>query len=167
MKGTMARELAQRYEDVQQVLHTASALDARFKTLPFLSEEEREAAFQSITYEASELWDQKNDSVTNIDENITAEQTDDEPDLEPTPGTSQAQEKEYVPAQKSKAFQDLFGDTFSTAEPTQKTSRDLASAEVAKYKETAPLPLHVPAATCCCSGDELWSLKRTDKESVC
>ena len=48
---------------------------------------------------------------------------------------------EYVPAQKSKAFQDLFGDTFSTAEPTQKTSRDLASAEVAKYKETAPLPL--------------------------
>ncbi|CAL8370778.1 unnamed protein product [Boreogadus saida] len=94
MKGTMARELAQRYEDVQQVLHTASALDARFKTLPFLSEEEREAAFQSITYEASELWDQKNDSVTNIDENIppTAEQTDDdEPDLEPTPRTSQAQ----------------------------------------------------------------------------
>ena len=59
MKGTMARELAQRYEDVQQVLHTASASDARFKTLPFLSEEEREAAFQSITYEASELWDQK------------------------------------------------------------------------------------------------------------
>ena len=35
----------------------------------------------------------QNDSVTNIDENITAEQTDDEPDLEPTPGTSQAQEK--------------------------------------------------------------------------
>jgi hypothetical protein len=44
---------------VQQVLHKASALDARFKTLPFLSEEEKEAAFQRITYEALELWDQK------------------------------------------------------------------------------------------------------------
>ena len=59
MKETMARELAQRYEDVLRVLHTASALDARFKTLPFISGEEREAAFQSITYEASELWNQK------------------------------------------------------------------------------------------------------------
>ena len=59
MKETMSRELSQRYKDVQQVLHKASALDARFKTLPFLSEEEKEAAFQRITYEALELWDQK------------------------------------------------------------------------------------------------------------
>ncbi|CAL8288070.1 unnamed protein product [Arctogadus glacialis] len=138
----MSRELSQRYKDVQQVLHIASALDARFKTLPFLSEEEKEAAFQSITYEASELWDQKGDTLTNVEENIpppsSADQTDDEPDLEPTPETSQAQEQA---PKKSKAFQDLFGDTFGTADPRQKTSRDLVHAEVGKYKDTDPLPL--------------------------
>ncbi|CAL8383595.1 unnamed protein product [Arctogadus glacialis] len=129
-------------------LHIASALDARFKTLPFLSEEEKEASFQSITYGASEQWDQKDDTLTNVEKNIpppsSADQTDDEPDLEPTPETSQAQEQEYFPApKKSKAFEDLFGDMFGTADPRQKTSRDLVHAEVAKYKDTDPFPWKV------------------------
>lgn len=51
---------------------------------------------------------------------------------------------EYVPtSKKSKALEDLFGDTFCTTDPskTAKTSRELACAEVAKYKDTASLIL--------------------------
>lgn len=44
MKETMARGFGQRYVDV----HTASALDTRFKKLPFLSGEERDATFQCL-----------------------------------------------------------------------------------------------------------------------
>ena len=49
-----------------------------------------------------------------------------------------------VPAsKKSKAHEDLFGDTFFTRDPGQivKTSRELAHTEVAKYKCTASMIL--------------------------
>ncbi|XP_049930768.1 E3 SUMO-protein ligase ZBED1-like [Epinephelus moara] len=67
MKQTMTKELQQRYVDVQQVLLRASALDTRFKKLPFLSEKERDATFQCLTQEAAELWDQKNDTVAQVE----------------------------------------------------------------------------------------------------
>ncbi|KAM9783587.1 zinc finger BED domain-containing protein 4-like isoform X7 [Syngnathus typhle] len=62
MKQTMAKELKHRYTDVQEVLNTAAALDARFKTLPFLCKEERDATFKNIINEAAHLWDQKEDT---------------------------------------------------------------------------------------------------------
>ncbi|CAL8378048.1 unnamed protein product [Gadus morhua 'NCC'] len=90
----------------------------------------------------------QDDTMTNVEENIpppsSADQTDDEPDLEQTPESSQAQEQEYFPApKKSKAFEDLFGDMFGTGDPRQKTSRDLVHAEVAKCKDTDPFPWKV------------------------
>lgn len=51
---------------------------------------------------------------------------------------------EYVPSsKKSKTFEDLFGDTFCTVDPSQtvKTPKELAHAEVVKYRETASLNL--------------------------
>ncbi|KAL6479271.1 hypothetical protein MHYP_G00127040 [Metynnis hypsauchen] len=59
MKETMKRELEQRYVDVQQVLHKASALDPRFKKLPFLREEERDATFQCLIQDGLQRLDQK------------------------------------------------------------------------------------------------------------
>lgn len=59
MKLTMTRELDKHYGDVQQVLHKVSALDPRFKKLPLISEEERNATFQSLIHEAADLMDQK------------------------------------------------------------------------------------------------------------
>lgn len=50
MKQTIAQELQQWHVDVQQVLQRASALDTRFKKLPFLSEEEREMQLSSVSY---------------------------------------------------------------------------------------------------------------------
>ncbi len=53
MKQAMAKDLEHRYVDVRQVLYRASALDPRFKKLPFLSEEERDATFQYLIHEAA------------------------------------------------------------------------------------------------------------------
>lgn len=55
MKQAMAKDLEHRYMDVRQVLYRASSLDPRFKKLPFLSEEERDATFQFLIHEAAEL----------------------------------------------------------------------------------------------------------------
>lgn len=47
---------------------------------------------------------------------------------------------DYVPAsKKSKALQDPFGDTCGHYSQTVKTSRELAHAKIAKYKDTASL----------------------------
>ncbi|KAJ8375471.1 hypothetical protein SKAU_G00060510 [Synaphobranchus kaupii] len=154
IKQIMAQELGQRYVDVKQVLHTASALDARFKKLPFLNEEERDATFQCLIHEAAELWDQKNDTVTQVENthpHSSGDQTsDDQSDFVPVSHCSltapplhpQATEQDYVPiSKKSKALEDLFGDTFCTGYQSVKASRELAHAEVAKYKDTASLIL--------------------------
>ncbi|KAB5518450.1 hypothetical protein PHYPO_G00166040 [Pangasianodon hypophthalmus] len=63
MKQAMAKDLEHRDVDVRQVLYRASALDPRFKKLPFLSEEDRDATFQDLIHEAAELLIQKNMSL--------------------------------------------------------------------------------------------------------
>ncbi|XP_045887410.1 uncharacterized protein LOC123958197 [Micropterus dolomieu] len=151
----MARELEQRYVDVQQVLHKASALDPRFKKLPFISEVERGATFQCLIREAAELWDQKSDTVAHVENtrlHSSGDQTyADQSELVPVSqaqATGQVQKIYILSSKKSKALEDLFGDTFCTVDPSQtvKTSRELAHAEVAKYKDTASLILGGPQA---------------------
>uniref|UniRef100_A0A8B9HG88 BED-type domain-containing protein n=1 Tax=Astyanax mexicanus TaxID=7994 RepID=A0A8B9HG88_ASTMX len=103
MKETMKRELEQCYVDVQQVLRKASALDPRFKRLPYLSEEERDVTFQCLIQEGFQRLEQK----------------------------------------KLKTLDALFGDALYTVDPNQmiKNPRDLAQAEIVKYRETASLNL--------------------------
>ncbi|KAL6484220.1 hypothetical protein MHYP_G00062650 [Metynnis hypsauchen] len=137
MKETMKRELEQRYVDVQQVLHKASALDPRFKKLPFLREEERDATFQCLIQDGLQRLDQKDDTVTQDEETPPAcGQATNEPQVEIT-------EEHVPPSKKLKTLEALFGDVLYTVDPNQmiKTSRDLAQAEVVKYRETASLNL--------------------------
>lgn len=42
-------------EAEKKILHTASALDPRFKGLPFLTEEERREVYKAVTEEAASL----------------------------------------------------------------------------------------------------------------
>ncbi|XP_074518369.1 E3 SUMO-protein ligase ZBED1-like [Halichoeres trimaculatus] len=148
LKLTMAGELKQRYLDVKQVLHNASALDARFKKLPFLSEEERDATYQCLIHEAAELWDKKkgNDTVAQVENtppHSSGDQTADAPSDSPIASQAQATE-DYVPvSKKSKALADLFGDTFCKMDSSQavRTSRERAGVEVAKYKDSSSLIL--------------------------
>ncbi|XP_039520337.1 E3 SUMO-protein ligase ZBED1-like [Pimephales promelas] len=150
MKQIMAKDLEHRYMDVRQVLYRASALDPRFKNLPFLSEEERDATFQFLIHEASELMIQKNDTVSQV-ENATAHSSadktsdddDGDPEMMPVFQAETTEEEHVPPFKKSKPFEDLFGDTFCTADPSQtvKTPKELAHAEVVKYRDTASLNL--------------------------
>ncbi|KAK0144032.1 putative RNA-binding protein 46 [Merluccius polli] len=58
IKLTMAGDLRDRYVNVQQILHKASALDPRFKKLPYTSVEDEEKTFECLITEAAALWDQ-------------------------------------------------------------------------------------------------------------
>ncbi|XP_037095176.1 E3 SUMO-protein ligase ZBED1-like [Syngnathus acus] len=139
MKQTMAKELEHRYTDVQEVLNTAAALDARFKTLPFLCEEERDATFKNIINEATQLWDQKEDTQahdgTAMEETHTTHPSEEACDDE-------LHASEYVPvSKKTKAMEDLFEDTYTASSNFVKTSKQLAEMEVNRYKETELLTL--------------------------
>lgn len=53
LKTTMCQDLNKRYLNEKEALYKASALDPRFKSLPFLSEDEREDVYKGITAEAA------------------------------------------------------------------------------------------------------------------
>lgn len=60
-----------RYVDLKDMLHVASAVDPRFKALPFLTEEERESTFSRLQAEAvdgveEEASDVSNSSINSI-----------------------------------------------------------------------------------------------------
>ena len=57
MKKVFLEDFVKRYTNIEDLLCTASALDPRFKTLPFLSDRETERIFLSITDEATNLHD--------------------------------------------------------------------------------------------------------------
>lgn len=53
IKSTVSGDLGKRYESEMPLLYMASALDPRFKALPFLKEETRQEVYTKITMEAS------------------------------------------------------------------------------------------------------------------
>lgn len=57
IKNAIKADLLKRYnsESEKRILHTASALDPRFKGLPFLKEEERLKVYKALTEEAASL----------------------------------------------------------------------------------------------------------------
>ncbi|KAJ8346635.1 hypothetical protein SKAU_G00280360 [Synaphobranchus kaupii] len=52
MKNVMVKDLSDRYSDVNDSLYKASALDPRFKELPFTEFEERECTYAKVAVEA-------------------------------------------------------------------------------------------------------------------
>ncbi|XP_051546386.1 E3 SUMO-protein ligase ZBED1-like [Myxocyprinus asiaticus] len=51
LKSAMHNDLRFRYANLKEKLHVASALDPRFKTLPFISDEDREDTFTRLISE--------------------------------------------------------------------------------------------------------------------
>lgn len=62
VKRAFKNDFDKRYTDVLDLLYTASAIDPRFKTLPFLSDHEAERIFTSISDEAAAI----HNKVTNF-----------------------------------------------------------------------------------------------------
>ncbi|XP_039607958.1 E3 SUMO-protein ligase ZBED1-like [Polypterus senegalus] len=143
MKHAMVKDLRDSFLDLQLILNKATALDPRFKKLPYLSQEEREATFESLISEAETLWHKKD--ASEIQEPV--KQTSNASPLDTTSETvsqPEAPGEEYIsPPKKTKTLTDLFGDDFCTADPYQsmKSCRQMAHAEVLKYRETKSLIL--------------------------
>lgn len=53
MKKAFKNDFEKRYTHLKDLLYTASALEPRFKTLPFLSDDDAERIFISISAEAT------------------------------------------------------------------------------------------------------------------
>ncbi len=55
MKAAMAGDLQKGYINLKATLHACSAMDPRFKSLPFLTENEREEVYDGLIAEAARL----------------------------------------------------------------------------------------------------------------
>ncbi|XP_034077674.1 uncharacterized protein LOC117549698 isoform X2 [Gymnodraco acuticeps] len=54
MKAAMSRDLQKRYIDLRATLHVCSAMDPRFKSLPFLTENQRQEVYDGLIAEAQD-----------------------------------------------------------------------------------------------------------------
>ncbi|XDV16267.1 hypothetical protein PO909_016060 [Leuciscus waleckii] len=107
MKSAMTTDFSSRYTNSRDILLKASALDPRFKGLPFLENEEREFVFTKLTVDA------KN--------SIQVERQQEDAVEEKPPDT--AEEDEMRPAKKLKAMDLLFDNIFQQVPETCPLSR--------------------------------------------
>lgn len=54
MKAAMSGDLQKRYIDLKATLHACSAMDPRFKSLPFLTENQRQEVYDGLIAEAQD-----------------------------------------------------------------------------------------------------------------
>ncbi|XDV44703.1 hypothetical protein PO909_012944 [Leuciscus waleckii] len=123
IKAAIAKDLGKRYAgDEQDILRMASALDPRFKDLPFLSEAEQQGEVESP-----------------MEETGRSEEVD-QPNYEDGPVSTQSPSKR---PRSSCALADLLGPTFASTKnnATPKSAHYTATAEVKRFREEPPLPL--------------------------
>uniref|UniRef100_A0A8C1U7M1 BED-type domain-containing protein n=1 Tax=Cyprinus carpio TaxID=7962 RepID=A0A8C1U7M1_CYPCA len=123
IKAAIAKDLGKRYAgDEQDILRMASALDPRFKDLPFLSEAEQQGEVESPMEETG--WSEEVD----------------QPNYEDGPVSTQSPSKR---PRSSCALADLLGPTFASTKnnATPKSAHYTATAEVKRFREEPPLPL--------------------------
>ncbi|CAM4511391.1 unnamed protein product [Leuciscus chuanchicus] len=136
IKNAIKTDLLKRYssEAEKKILYTASALDPRFKGMPFLMEEERLEIYREVTEEAASLEIQCTVMRTNVDEVPGAKRTE-------TP----MEDKPSSPKRKasSKSLLSLLGQSFTDIEGTlqPKTPYARAEEEMEKYCKAPSLPL--------------------------
>ncbi|XP_016128723.1 zinc finger BED domain-containing protein 1-like [Sinocyclocheilus grahami] len=140
LKSAMHDNLKFRYANLKDKLYVVSALDPRFKTLPFISEEEREDTFttlisEMVTLEQVKAHDQQgSDSAGNGGSAPVQEQKSlGEGDPSPAPPKR---------SKESCALLDLLGAAYApVAKVVSATAADRAREEVVKYREVIPIPL--------------------------
>ncbi|XP_051990723.1 E3 SUMO-protein ligase ZBED1-like isoform X2 [Xyrauchen texanus] len=142
IKSVICQDLNKRYLN-KEALYVASAMDPRFKALPFLSEDQHQDIYARITAEATR-------SKGALQNDTGVETTETESDVNVVP--EEDEDSNQCPVQKdisavlskrSRHFlADLLGQTYAAgAAKKLKTAEDQAKEEMAKYKEEAPLPL--------------------------
>ncbi|XP_078017548.1 E3 SUMO-protein ligase ZBED1-like [Epinephelus lanceolatus] len=126
IKRAVHEDLAPRYSSVktQNLLHMASALDPRFKALPFLSEEEQQDIHARMIAEAVALEDPGEAEGSPVE-----------------PETGQAEGPAPKRRSTSAALVNLLGKTFTEVRAAPKSVSTRAEEEMKKYSEQPALPL--------------------------
>ncbi|KAK0150377.1 Zinc finger BED domain-containing protein 1 [Merluccius polli] len=143
IKAAIATDLGKRYAgDEQDTLRMASALDPRFKDLPFLSEAEASDIYFRMTDAAVDhLTKQQNQGEVDspMEETDRSEEVD-QPNYEDGPVSTQSPSKR---PRRSCALEDLLRSTFASTKSNTvpKSARYTATAEVKRFREEPPLPL--------------------------
>ncbi|XP_073701142.1 E3 SUMO-protein ligase ZBED1-like [Garra rufa] len=139
IKAAIAQDLGKRYSE-RETLYMASAVDPRFKDLPFLSEAEASEIYSKLTNAVVAVIKKQQNLQEDTDkqgQNVPEEA--DHPPFEDSPASIP------VPPLKrprtSCALADLLGATYATADNTAPKSADDAAAEIKKFKDETPLPL--------------------------
>ncbi|KAJ8303649.1 hypothetical protein KUTeg_018759 [Tegillarca granosa] len=161
MKALIANDLKTRYTDEQQynMLLKATALDPRFKTLPFLSENDRFEVFNKIVQDVS-VMNEKPVSVKTEPVDETTRQLPELPSLPlPAPPNDTDYHNEIIKVTDSEeavataphskkpktdeslTLNELLGDVYVTKVEPPKSKLQRAELEVSLYKECPGIPL--------------------------
>ncbi|KAK0137971.1 Zinc finger BED domain-containing protein 1 [Merluccius polli] len=133
IKKAIHDDLSSRYtsEAEKSLLYTASALDPRFKALPFLSEEEREQTYGKVIAEAASLEQEVRVEEKTPEDNARAAAA-------VTSDTEEDQEKELPSAPPAKRsctlLENLLGPAFTNQAPEPISAYTRAKDEMAKYR---------------------------------
>jgi hypothetical protein len=163
MKSLVKKSLEPRYKESKQVLNMCSALDPRFKMLPYLSEEDKAEVYSKLTSETvavNRVEQVKKEPLEHLATEIVEPQLPSLP--EGTAGHSNPTESESdqgpstkkikteaeslltsMNSKKSSVFGKIFGDVYICKVEQPKSPFVLAEAEVQQYRECPPVPLDV------------------------
>lgn len=155
MKSVMRKDLKERYLHIEPVLRLVTALDQRFKQLPFLTDSEKSAVYAHMTSEICRLQNlikvkvEFQDACDTTDADVV---TDDSPPLPSVPGLQDS--KTVSPIKKrtkleasttstdESALGSILGDVYITIVEPPKSPIVIAEQPVNEYQSAPPIPLH-------------------------
>ncbi|XP_060739298.1 E3 SUMO-protein ligase ZBED1-like [Tachysurus vachellii] len=139
----IAQDLGKRYANERETLCMASALDSRFKDLPFLSEMEIKETYSKMTDAVvAAIKKQQNQQDREVEETDQSKDVEDRlSDYED--GSASTSLQPIKRPRKSCALADLLGMVFATSENNMapKSAHDTAASEIKRFREEKPLPL--------------------------
>nr|XP_055034732.1 E3 SUMO-protein ligase ZBED1-like isoform X2 [Misgurnus anguillicaudatus] len=132
MKDEIKKNLSSRYVNQKDMLYVASAIDPRFKALPFLNEEERDRTFSKLQTEA--VCGMEEDAYNQDDAADEVDGVNEE--VEPQPPAP----KQF---KQSSALESLLGEAYRPQQEVgpQKTKAAEAEDEIKRYRARRPAGL--------------------------
>ncbi|XDV11106.1 hypothetical protein PO909_000131, partial [Leuciscus waleckii] len=149
MKAAMAGDLQKRYIDLKATLHACSAMDPRFKSLPFLTENERQEVYDGLIVEVARLsmqpselshfgvWMKTANARADDEGMASKEDAVDEGEQFMEGESSQGQRPPPRNPRLSCPLAALLGERYSggAARPKTNTQEDEAKEQMTRYKE--------------------------------
>ncbi|KAJ8349324.1 hypothetical protein SKAU_G00244540 [Synaphobranchus kaupii] len=147
IKAAMVVDLQKRYLDLKETLYTCSALDPRFKSLPFLPEDDRQEIYDGLITEAASRSKQPLQSAAGVqtgvsddDEGMAIKEEVEDDGVMPVENESNQAVLSKRP-RVSCPLAALLGEMYGPARPKKKTPEDQAKEEMTRYREADLLPV--------------------------